>query len=141
MRPFDFDRLLDRNLVPAGIMFSRAGWKAAGGYPEAMRFGRQDWGFAVAMGQAGYCGVHVPEPLYLYRREGQNRTLRNSDAQWRETFVQQIPRPIPWPITRRTTDGMLWRAAPATAAAGPAAASDRTIGGDEDASAAGHDHG
>ena len=75
MQDYDFERLLERNHVPAGCMFSREGWQVSGGYPVVFGTGRQDWAFAIALGRAGYCGVHVNEPLYFYRREGQNRTL------------------------------------------------------------------
>ena len=90
MQDYDFDRLLQRNHVPCGLMFSRKGWQASGGYPEAFGLGRQDWAFAIALGRVGYCGQHIPKPLYLYRREGQNRTLRNTDEQWMMTFRQQL---------------------------------------------------
>lgn len=48
---------------------------------------------AVALGQAGYCGQHIPEPLMLYRREGQNRSLRNSGE--RVKFVAQMRATFP----------------------------------------------
>jgi glycosyltransferase involved in cell wall biosynthesis len=96
LRDYNFETLLHKNHVPAGKMFSRVGWKAAGGYPKHFADGRDDWAFAVALGIAGYCGVRVPRPLYLYRREGQNRTLTNTTpdrwrafaAKMRATFPQ-----------------------------------------------------
>lgn len=48
---------------------------------------------AVALGQAGYCGQHIPEPLVIYRREGQNRSLTNGNQ--RETFLQQMKATFP----------------------------------------------
>jgi GT2 family glycosyltransferase len=95
MHEYDFDALLDRNHVPAGIMATKAAWQAVGGYPAKFRFGREDWAMAVALGRAGYCGVRVPEPLYLYRRAGQNRSATNGTAEWREQFVAQMRETFP----------------------------------------------
>jgi glycosyltransferase involved in cell wall biosynthesis len=95
VREYDFEKLLWRNMVPCGILFAKEAWETVGGYPEAFRHGRQDWSFAVALGAAGYCGVRIPEALYLYRREGQNRSLRNTTPQWRLRFLMQMQRAFP----------------------------------------------
>jgi GT2 family glycosyltransferase len=95
MKEYDFEPLLDRNHVPAGIMASKDAWRAVGGYPEAFRFGREDWAMAVALGRAGHCGVRIPEPLYLYRRAGQNRSATNGTADWRAFFVNQMRETFP----------------------------------------------
>jgi len=50
LKEYDFDRLIYKNQMPAGIMFDRGAWEKVGGYPEEMSFGREDWGFAVALG-------------------------------------------------------------------------------------------
>lgn len=102
MPDFDLRRLLYRNLAPAGIMYPKSAWAEIGGYPEEMRYGREDWAFNVALALNGYCGVHVKESLNLYRREKQNRSLRTgnrhqgeavadaSGFDWRKLFVQQM---------------------------------------------------
>lgn len=87
---YDFDILVEKNQMHKGIMYPRKAWEAVGGYPEQMRQGREDWGFNVALGRAGYCGVHVSGTGYLYRREGQNRTLRNTSPEWRDYFMEQL---------------------------------------------------
>ena len=55
-----------------------------------MNRGREDWAFNIALGTKGYCGVRVDYPGYLYRREGQNRTLHNTNPAWRERFLTQL---------------------------------------------------
>lgn len=92
---YDFDRLLWRNCVPAGTMFAKSAWQEVGGYPSMMRDGREDWAFAVALGAFGYCGISINEPLYLYRREQQNRTLRNGTGEWRNTFLGRMQETFP----------------------------------------------
>jgi len=87
---YDFDRLIYKNMVPVGIMVERRAFQETGGYPESLKWGREDWGFAIALGQKGYCGVRVPRPGYLYRREGQNRTERNTSPEWMERFRSQM---------------------------------------------------
>lgn len=87
---YDFEIVLYKNLMHKGILFERAAWKQVGGYPETMNTGREDWAINVALGAKGYCGVHIEEPLYLYRREGQNRSLTNAGPEWREFFLSQL---------------------------------------------------
>lgn len=78
MHPYDFDRLLHKNMMPAGIMFPREAWKEVGGYPEVMHDGREDWAFNVALGVKGWCGVHIGPSGNLVRREGTNRSIRTA---------------------------------------------------------------
>lgn len=90
MMEYDFDKLLDKNLMHAGIFFPRKAWQVVGGYPEDMLYGREDWCFNVGLGVAGYCGVHIAKARYLYRREKQNWSVRNQGPKWRALFRQQL---------------------------------------------------
>jgi len=87
---YDFDGILYKNTVHAGIMFSMDAWKETGGYPEIMDDGRDDWAFNIALGIKGYCGVKAPGNGYLYRRDGHNRTLTNTTPLKREVFLSKI---------------------------------------------------
>jgi hypothetical protein len=96
LHEYNFDKLIYKNQMPAGIMFLKAAWEQVGGYPEEMRYGREDWGFAVALGVHGYCGVRInSQPGYLYRREGQNRSRRNQGPSWYQRFLRQIQNRFP----------------------------------------------
>lgn len=90
MREYDFETLLERNMMHAGILFERAAWQEVGGYPESMRFGREDWAFNIRLGLAGYCGIRVDNDGYLYRRGDDNRSLRNKGEVWRGRFLEQL---------------------------------------------------
>lgn len=92
---YDFDTLLERNMMHAGIFFEKAAWEKVGGYPLRMKWGREDWAFNVALGEQGYCGLKINHPGYLYRREGQNRTLSNTTPEWRERFYAQLVQLFP----------------------------------------------
>jgi glycosyltransferase involved in cell wall biosynthesis len=96
LQEYDFDKLIYKNQVPAGTMFAKSAWEKVGGYPEEMKYGREDWGFAVALGVNGYCGIRLQsEPGYLYRREGQNRSKRNQGGTWYQRFLRQIQNRFP----------------------------------------------
>jgi len=95
MKGYDFDALLERNHIPSGTMFTKGAWKEVGGYPPAFAQGRQDWAWAVRMGEYGYCGIRVPHALYLYRREKQNRSIRNAGGEWRQRFVSMMHETFP----------------------------------------------
>ena len=91
---YDFDQMLYKNPMSAGIMYTRKAWEEAGGYPESMHYGREDWAFNIALGIAGYCGHKVDwgqrGPGLLGRREGHNRSLRNAGREWRNRFLGQL---------------------------------------------------
>jgi alpha-1,6-rhamnosyltransferase len=87
---YDFDKTLHKNQMHAGIFYEKRAWQECNGYPEIMRDGREDWAINVALGARGYCGVHVPEAMYLYRREGQNRSVHNVSAQWYQNYRAQM---------------------------------------------------
>lgn len=87
---YDFDLLLEKNMMHMGIMFERKAWEAVDGYPEEMIHGREDWAFNVRLGAAGYCGLKLARSGYLYRRHNDNRTLINTDWEWRQSFIAQM---------------------------------------------------
>jgi glycosyltransferase involved in cell wall biosynthesis len=96
---YNFDAVLTKNPMPAGIMYPRQAWREVGGYPEEMVYGREDWAFNIALGLKGYCGHHCGMSGNLYRREGQNRSLRTGNKHkgevgqgfsWRKTFMEQL---------------------------------------------------
>ena len=75
MHKYDFNRMLHKNMMPAGIMYPRQAWEDAGGYPDLMDDGREDWAFNVALGINGWCGIHIGFSGNLVRREGTNRSI------------------------------------------------------------------
>ena len=91
MREYNFDALLRSNYISAGIMYPLQAWKDVGGYLEEMVYGREEWGFVVGLGVHGWCGVHIKEPLYLYRREGLNRSFSNANKYRGDAARKQLP--------------------------------------------------
>lgn len=92
---YDFDRLLRQNNMHKGLLYPIKAWHEAGGYPEIVNKGREDWAFNIALGIKGYCGVNTGQHDYLYRREGQNRTLKNTTPKWRQYFRNQMEKLYP----------------------------------------------
>lgn len=87
---YDFNHILNKNGMHTGIFYPRQAWKDVGGYSEIMKRGREDWQFNIALGIKGWCGVKVNPAGYLYRREKQNRTLKNTTPKHRLRFKRQI---------------------------------------------------
>jgi len=87
---YDFEKLLYRNHIHAGITFPKKAWVEAGGYPEIMNDGREDWAMNIALSRVGYCGVMLKDAGYLYRREGQNRSLSNGTGEYRKRFLAKL---------------------------------------------------
>lgn len=90
MEEYNFEKLIWKNHIHAGILFPREAWVEAGGYPAVMGDGREDWAFNIALGIKGWCGVHVKNYGYLYRREGQNRTETNTTQTHQQRFLAKI---------------------------------------------------
>lgn len=87
---YNFEEVLYKNTMHKGLLYPRQAWEEVGGYPAIMNKGREDWAFNVGAGVLGWCGVNTGFADYLYRREGQNRTLRNTTPKWRKSFLKQI---------------------------------------------------
>lgn len=90
LEDYNFEKLIWKNQVHAGIVFPKEAWIDVGGYPEIMGDGREDWAFNVSLGIKGWCGIHVRQLGYLYRREGQNRTERNTTEEHRRNFLTKM---------------------------------------------------
>ena len=65
-QPFNLDKLRYQNHLSYCALYKKEVWEKVGGYRTNTRF--EDWDFFVAAGAAGFNGVLVPEPLFLYRR-------------------------------------------------------------------------
>lgn len=94
-KDYDLDKLLYKNYIHAGIMYPRQAWEEVKGYPALMDDGREDWAINIALGLAGYCGKHIAQSNYLYRREMQNRSLRNTSPEHHEYFLGKLQRAFP----------------------------------------------
>lgn len=79
-----------KNSMHAGIFYPRAWWQEVGGYPTAMKYGREDWAFNLALAHYGHHGYMLNYAGYIYRRHGKNRSERNRGAEWRERFLEQL---------------------------------------------------
>lgn len=90
MEEYDFEKLIYQNQIHAGIVYPKSAWEEVGGYPAIMGDGREDWAFNVALGIHGWCGVHVKQYGYLYRREGQNRTETNTKGYFKQYFLDKL---------------------------------------------------
>lgn len=87
---YTIEGLINKNVIHSSIMYSYEAWKDVGGYPPQMNDGREDWAFNIALSLKGYCGVRVNYPGLLYRREGQNRSLTNTNPKDREKFLAKL---------------------------------------------------
>jgi hypothetical protein len=64
---YDFDALVQRDLMPATAMYPKTVWRKVRGYAEGFDHGLEDWDFWLRLGTVGVCGVRVPAPLFYYR--------------------------------------------------------------------------
>lgn len=67
LEEFDFQRFLERNLIPATAMYRKKDWEIVGGYDESF-IAYEDWEFWMKFLTQDLCPVFLPEPLFLYRK-------------------------------------------------------------------------
>jgi glycosyltransferase involved in cell wall biosynthesis len=79
MRPMrDFSEV---QWIPGpGATIRRTLWSAVGGYCEdtELRLGNEDWDFWIGAAERGFVPVHIPEPLYRYRRHPDSMMVKLS---------------------------------------------------------------
>jgi glycosyltransferase involved in cell wall biosynthesis len=70
-RYFNRFDLLFTNTLSVGLIVRKRCCVAIGGYDESMREGYEDWDFSLRLVEAGFRGIEVAKPLYVYhiRRE------------------------------------------------------------------------
>ena len=60
-----------------GATIRRTLWSAVGGYCEDTNLlGNEDWDFWIGAAERGFVPVHIPEPLYRYRRHPDSMMVR-----------------------------------------------------------------
>ena len=98
-----FDQLF-LNQLPYCMLIRKAAWQAVGGYDETMRDGYEDWEFNIRLAAAGFDGVEIPEPLFVYfvADEGMfmSRSALQHSAIWRGIRRKHV-RLYTWPELRR----------------------------------------
>jgi GT2 family glycosyltransferase/uncharacterized membrane protein YbhN (UPF0104 family) len=81
-----FDQLF-LNQLPYCMLIRKSAWAAVGGYDESMRAGYEDWEFNIRLASAGFVGVEVPKPLFVYHVSSGGMLLGSSaqkhGALWR----------------------------------------------------------
>jgi glycosyltransferase involved in cell wall biosynthesis len=84
---YSFEHLLHGNLMPYCSMFRREAWVRAGGYKD-INPSWEDYEFWITLGNLGYYGKYVPEPLLLYRKV--NNQGRDHESQSLATKLRGI---------------------------------------------------
>ncbi len=63
---FDAFTQLFHNQLHYSLLLRKSAWAKVGGYDETMRSGYEDWEFNVRLIDAGYRGIVIPKPLFVY---------------------------------------------------------------------------
>jgi glycosyltransferase involved in cell wall biosynthesis len=61
-----FDQLF-LNQLPYCMLVRKSTWEAVGGYDETMRDGAEDWEFNIRLARAGFAGIGIAKPMFVYR--------------------------------------------------------------------------
>jgi glycosyltransferase involved in cell wall biosynthesis len=77
-RYFNRFDLLFTNTLSVGLVLRKRCCLAVGGYDESMREGYEDWDFSLRLVGAGFRGIEVPKPLYVYVIADETQASRSS---------------------------------------------------------------
>jgi glycosyltransferase involved in cell wall biosynthesis len=81
----EFD-ILFKNIVGYSMLMRKAAWLKAGKYDECMRDGYEDWEFNIRLIGAGYIGIEIPKPLFVYTASTQGMLLGHSSRRHAATW-------------------------------------------------------
>jgi glycosyltransferase involved in cell wall biosynthesis len=76
---FDEATLYKRQVAPNGALVRREAWLGTVGHRDEYNIGNEDYDFWLTLTEAGWRGVHVAEPLYLYRNHTGSWTSQRTD--------------------------------------------------------------
>jgi glycosyltransferase involved in cell wall biosynthesis len=88
-----FDQLF-LNQLPYCMLLRKSAWKEVGGYDETMRDGYEDWEFNIRLSAAGFAGIEIPRPLFIYHvsPDGMlSRSARMHGTIWRRIRSKHAP--------------------------------------------------
>ena len=69
---YNFYELIWGNYIVATNLFRKKAWEEVGGYDENMKNGYEDWEFLIRLGEHGWQGKLIKEPLFNYRKHGKS---------------------------------------------------------------------
>lgn len=72
---YNFFDLLHANQATVSALVRKEAWEEVGGYDESMRDGYEDWEFWISLGEKGWFGKLIREPLFNYRKHGTSTNM------------------------------------------------------------------
>ncbi len=114
-KSYNFLEQLFFNQLPYSLVVPKRLWEEVGGYDLSMRKGYEDWEFNIRLGERGYHGVVLPEPLFHYRilSGGMLKSISNhSHSQLWALIRERHPQLYTYSGLFRTWKA--WRGQPAT---------------------------
>ena len=87
-RYFNRFDLLFTNTLCVGLVMRRSSWLAAGGYDETMREGYEDWEFSLRLAEAGFHGIEVARPLYVYHVVGDDQVSISTNVHTKKLYAK-----------------------------------------------------
>jgi glycosyltransferase involved in cell wall biosynthesis len=79
---FDAAEIMARgDVLPTGMMYRKAVVRELGGYDESTKnCGLENYEIVLKLLRAGHTGLHIPRPLFAYRRHGLNMSTTKAEA-------------------------------------------------------------
>ena len=106
--PFALDVELVENRIPYASLYRRKLFDALDGYDESFRaYG--DWDFWIRAALSGCLAVHISEPLFNYRKRGENEGLLAFGNRHRDELLQKMHEKYHKAFAKYAKHGSPWR--------------------------------
>jgi glycosyltransferase involved in cell wall biosynthesis len=105
-----FDQLF-LNHLPYCLLVRKSAWEKVGGYDETMRAGMEDWAFNIALLRAGFRGIEISKPLFIYTVRP-NGMLLSTSARMQATLWKGIRARSPELYSMKALAATWWQVRP-----------------------------
>ena len=87
---FDLTLLLRQNIYINTVLQKREVWEAVGGYNSNMKYGWEDWNYAIDAAKHGFCAARLAKPLfrYLFKSREQGSMIQEMRDHRQEGLMQ-----------------------------------------------------
>lgn len=74
LRDYDGRTMIEHPIMPVTTLHTKKAFEEVGGFDKAFEEGLEEWDYNIRLTVAGYCGIHLKEPMLWYRRHREQRS-------------------------------------------------------------------
>lgn len=88
LKDWDLERLYNKPAAGVTCLYPRQAWEDVKGFDHELL--HEDWDFHIRLALAGYCGVHLPQQLFVYRKHTGTRRKAGREKRAKYTEIHAL---------------------------------------------------